>query len=181
MKLETERLIFRPLDDRDLQDLAEMLQDPEVVYAYGHEFNDDEVREWLVRQKDRMARFNFSLCALISKAEGVMIGQAGLTWQQCEGRKVLEIGYMLKKKYWHQGYAREAAVALRDYAFERLRAERVHSIIKTDNEPSRRVAEAIGLKCEKEFTARYYHGDMRHVLYTMSTDDWKNRKSERMD
>lgn len=34
-----------------------------------------------------------------------MIGQAGLTWQKCEDSDVLEIGYMLKKKFWHQGYA----------------------------------------------------------------------------
>ena len=101
----------------------------------------------------------------MEKDSGAVVGQAGLTMQPCEGAEVLEVGYLLKWKYWHRGYAREAARACRDYAFETLGAEKVFSIIRTDNLPSIRVAEGIGMRRERGFMARYYAGDMRHYLY----------------
>lgn len=61
MRLETERLMIRAIEDGDFQDLTEMLQDPDVVRAYEHEFTDDDVQAWLDRQKQRMSRFGFSL------------------------------------------------------------------------------------------------------------------------
>ena len=94
-----------------------------------------------------------------------MVGEAGLTMQPCEGQEMLEVGYQLKWKHWHKGYAREAARACRDYAFATLGAEAVYAIIRTDNLSSIRVAEALGMRREKEFTARYFAGDMRHYLY----------------
>ena len=78
---------------------------------------------------------------------------------------MLEIGYLLKKRFWHMGYAREAAAGCKRYAFEVLDADRVYSNIKTDNAASISVAQSIGMEREKEFTARYYNGDMQHYLY----------------
>ena len=99
-----------------------------------------------------------------------VVGQAGITWQDCEGQPVLEVGYLLKKRFWHQGYASEAAQACRDYAFRVLGAEKVSSIIKTDNAASIRVAQRNGMRREKEFAARYYNGPVPHYLYTV----WKD-------
>lgn len=96
-----------------------------------------------------------------------MIGQAGLTIQTCETQKVLEIGYLLKKKFWHRGFAREAAEGCKRYAFESLGADKVYSIIKADNQPSIRVAQAIGMKKEKGFITQYYNGDMPHILFSV--------------
>ena len=54
--LETERLILRRMDEGDLVDLAQMLQNPRVMYAYEHSFTDADVRAWLLRQRARYAR-----------------------------------------------------------------------------------------------------------------------------
>ena len=164
--LETDRLFLREMDERDLKDLSEILQDPEVMYAYEHEFTDQDVRDWLNRQKNRYERYGYGLWAAVLKETGEMVGQAGLTIQDCEGEKVLEIGYLLKKKYWHRGYAREAALGCREYAFGKLRASRVCSVIKIDNAASIRVAGAIGMKKEKEFLAQYYSGKKKHYLFS---------------
>lgn len=102
---------------------------------------------------------------LLRKDTGELIGQAGLTMQPCEGEEVLEIGYLLKKRFWHQGYAREAAEECRRYAFDVLRVDRVCAIIKIDNHASIRVARALGMRKEKEFITRYFNGDMLHALY----------------
>ena len=112
MIFETERLIVRELEQADFGDLAEILQDAEVMYAYEHDFTDKDVQEWLDRQRARYEQYGFGLWAVLLKPEGLMIGQAGLTMQPYRGEEVLEIGYLLKKKYWHRGYATEAALSL---------------------------------------------------------------------
>ncbi len=171
MILETARLWLREMDSHDKKDLVEMLQDPRVMYAYGHDFSDADVDEWLQRQIERYKKYGFGLWAVISKSSGEMVGQAGLTMQSYGDTEILEVGYLLKYRYWRHGYAREAAAGCRDYAFNSLGAEKVFSIIKTDNFSSIKVAEGIGMSLEDKFTTRYYAGDMEHYLYSVS----KNR------
>lgn len=166
MIFETERLQLRQMEQSDFSALAEMLQDPAVVYAYEHIFTNADVQQWLDRQRARYTRYGFGLWAAVLKETGEMIGQAGLTMQLCETQEVLEIGYMLNRAFWHRGYAREAAQGCRRYAFETLHAEKVYAIIKSDNLPSIRVAESIGMKKEREFVATYYNGPMRHFLFS---------------
>lgn len=167
MILETKRLILREMEQSDFNDLAEMLQNPDVMYAYEHDFSDEDVQVWLERQKMRYEKYGFGLWAMILKSTGDMIGQAGLTMQPYKGKEVLEIGYLLKQKFWHCGYAREAAMGCKKYAFENLNKEKVHSVIKMDNAASIRVAESIGMTKEDEFITQYYNGDMWHYLYSI--------------
>ena len=141
------------------------------MYAYEHAFSDAEVQEWLDRQFERYRKCNFGLWSVILKETDEMIGQCGVSMQEWKEKEVLEVGYLLKRKFWHQGYAREAAAGCRDYAFQVLGAHRVHSVIKTDNAASIRVAESLGMHREKEFVARYYNGDMPHYLYMVSKEE----------
>lgn len=167
MILETERLYLREMEQSDFADLAEMLQNPNVMYAYEHDFTDEDVQIWLDRQKERYKKYGFGLWAVILKPTAVMIGQAGLTIQPYRDKRVLEIGYLLKEKYWHRGYAKEAATGCKKYAFETLGEDKVYSIIKAYNFPSIKVAESIGMTKEDEFITRYYNGDMLHYLYSV--------------
>ena len=112
--METERLILRQMEWSDLNDLKEMLFDPKVMYAYEHNFTEEDAKVWLERQLNRYEQFGFGLWAMVEKKSGEMVGQAGITWQECEGEKVLEIGYLLKYRHWYKGYASEAAIACRN-------------------------------------------------------------------
>ena len=138
--LETERLALRRLRRADYADLCLMLKDEEVMYAYEHAFEDWEAADWLDRQLMRYEKYGFGLWAVILKETGELIGQCGLTMQEAGEREVLEVGYLFRKDFWHCGYALEAAAACRDYAFEKLGAEEVYSIIRDTNAPSRAVA-----------------------------------------
>ena len=109
MILETERLVLREMEQKDFQDLAEILQNPNVMYAYEHDFSETDVQEWLDRQIGRYRKYGFGLWAIQLKDTREMIGQAGLTIQTYKNTEVLEIGYLLKENFWHHGYAREAA------------------------------------------------------------------------
>ena len=80
--LETQRTFLRPLRQTDFADLAEILQDPAVMYAYEHAFDDREVQNWLDNQLRRYENDGFGLWAVISKSTGGFIGQVGLTRQE---------------------------------------------------------------------------------------------------
>lgn len=130
MILETERLYLRELNQSDYEALCRILQDEEVMYAYEHAFEADEVQEWLDRQIQRYHDYGFGLWAVILKEQGELIGQCGLTMQECNRGEILEVGYLFQKAYWHKGYATEAAIACKEYAFQTLNADAVASIIQ---------------------------------------------------
>lgn len=167
MILETERLYLRKMNQSDFEDLAEILQNSRVMYAYEHDFSDNDVQEWLDRQITRYKKYGFGLWAVILKNTDEMIGQAGLTMQSYKGTEVLEIGYLLKERFWHHEYASEAANGCKKYAFEQLNRDKVYSIIKSDNYASMKVAKSMGMKKEDEFVTQYYNGDMLHFLYSV--------------
>ena len=166
--LETKRLVLRRLRRSDYGALCLMLKDEEVMYAYEHAFEDWEAADWLDRQLMRYETYGFGLWAVVLKETGEVIGQCGLTMQEVGDSEVLEVGYLFRKEFWHHGYALEAAAAGRDYAFEKLGAEAVYSIIRENNGPSRAVAERNGMTVCGSIIKHYYGLDMPHLLYRIS-------------
>lgn len=163
--LETERLYLRELRQDDFTSLCRILQDEETMYAYEGAFNDCEAQEWMDRQIDRYQRWGFGFWAVILKETDEMIGQCGLTMQPWKEEEVLEIGYLFERKYWHNGYATEAARACKEYAFEKLGAKEVCSIIRDTNLASQRVALRNGMTKTDSWTKHYRGADMPHDRY----------------
>ena len=160
--------MLREMTDGDFPALCRMLQDPQVMYAYEHAFPDDESWDWLRRQQERYARDGIGLWAVVEKATGLMVGQCGLTWQDCGFEKpVMEVGYLLEKSAWHKGYAAEAARACRDYAFDRLGEAEVFSIIRDGNLASQAVARRNGMEVLGRFTKHYRGVDMPHLIFSV--------------
>ena len=95
-----------------------------------------------------------------------MIGQCGLTMQDCNGKQVVEVGYLFQKAYWHKGYATEAAVACKQYAFDTLNADEVFSIIRENNAASIAVARRNGMTETDRLTKHYYGMDMPHLVFS---------------
>ena len=122
--LETERLYLREMRQTDYQSLCRTLQDDIAMYAYEGAFSDAEVHEWLDRQLERYRKWDFGLWAVILKETGEMIGQCGLTMQKWKEKEVLEVGYLFERRYWHNGYATEAARACKEYAFDILKQKK---------------------------------------------------------
>lgn len=165
MILETKRLILREMTQDDLPALQGILQDEETMYAYNGAFDEAETQAWLDRQLSRYAQYGFGLWAVVLKESGGMIGQCGLTMQPWRGDEVLEVGYLFNRAFWHHGYATEAARGCMEYAFDRLGAKEVCSIIRETNLPSRRVAERNGMTMRDTWVKHYRGIDMPHVRY----------------
>lgn len=167
MILDTKRLYLREMDQGDFDALCEILQDEKTMYAYEGAFSDGEVQQWLDRQRSRYQQWGFGLWAVILKENGKMIGQCGLTIQPWKESEVLEIGYLLNRIYWHKGYAAEAAVACKKYAFDTLKAEEVCSIIRDTNTASQSVAVRTGMTRADSWTKCYRGVDMPHYRYVV--------------
>ena len=170
MILETKRLVLRELTQEDFGALCAILQDPEVMYAYEHAFSLQEAQEWLERQLGRYQKDGFGLWGVTHKETGRIIGQCGLTMQDCDGRQVMEVGYLFQKAHWHKGYATEAAIACRDYAFHTLGAQEVYSIIRDSNTASQAVAVRNGMTRVGSFTKHYYGMEMPHYIYRVEKE-----------
>lgn len=166
--LETERLVLRRLDKSDFSDLCKILQDAETMYAYEGPFSNEEVWEWLNRQLARYEQYGFGLWAVLLKETGELIGQCGLTMQPWKDREVLEIGYLFRRDFWHQGYATEAARACKEYAFEMLKASEVCSIIRDTNIASQNVALRNGMTARDSWIKHYRGVDMPHIRYSVT-------------
>jgi RimJ/RimL family protein N-acetyltransferase len=167
--LETDRLFLREFSDSDYNDLCEILQDKDVMYAYDHIFSDDEVKNWYNKLITGSYKKNgFGLWAVIHKNTNEVLGQCGLTVQELNGEEYLEIGYLFKKKHWHKGYAMEAALGCKKYAFEKLKAEKVCSIIRDTNIASQNVAKRIGMVKVNEIMKHYSNMDVLHYIYEIN-------------
>jgi RimJ/RimL family protein N-acetyltransferase len=118
------------------------------------------VAEWIDRNRRRYVDAGHGLWAMVLKSNGELVGDCGLTRQAVDGTEEIEIGYHVRRDLWGQGYAPEAARACREYGFGRLGADRLISLIRPENLPSRRVAEKTGLSLWKEVVWR---GSPHHV------------------
>lgn len=167
MILETKRLYLREMNPSDFNSLCRILQDEKAMYAYEGAFSDQEVQEWLDRQIYRYQKWNFGLWAAVLKETDKMIGQCGLTMQQWKDQEVLEIGYLFERSHWHQGYATEAAKACKQYAFEKLNASEVCSIIRDSNTASQNVAMRNGMVMKDQWIKHYKGFDMPHYRYVV--------------
>lgn len=165
--LETERLILREMVEADFPLLCKHLQDADVMYAFEHAYSDAEVQQGLEKQFRRYAQYGFGVWAVILKESGELIGQCGLSMQPCEDGELLEIGYIFQKEHWHKGYATEAAIACREYAFNELNADEVFSLIRDTNIASQNVAERNGMTIQGEFIKHYRGKDMPHYVFSV--------------
>ena len=166
MILETERLSLRKITKADFPVMCKYLQDSEVMRAWEHAFSDEEVWQEIETQLQRYKNNGFGVWAVILKESGELIGQCGLSMQPCDGREVLEIGYIFQKKYWHKGYATEAAIACREYAFHTLKADEVFSLIREDNIASQNVAKRNAMSIRGTYIRHYYGIDMPHYIFS---------------
>lgn len=176
--LETERLILRPLDERDVGDVFLYASNPNLsrhTLFNMHETLDDSlffVRDYLL---SRYANAEPDPLGIVLRADTLrsVIGGIGCHWIS-RTDSVMELGYALAEPYWGRGLIAEAGRALIDFVFREYAVERVQARVFDGNSASGRVAEKIGMKLEGTLrSCMLVKGKRRDVdMYAILRCDW---------
>lgn len=172
MVIETERLFLREMTEDDFHSLYKILADSNIMQHYPYIFDEGRVRNWIVRNIERYKTFGFGLWAVCLKETEELIGDCGLTMQLINGQIKPEIGYHIRADMQRKGYAKEAAIAVRDWTFMNTPFNIVYSYMKYTNEASAKTAVSYGCTQVDEFT-----DDMNEItkVFAISRDEWTNR------
>ncbi len=168
--METERLILREYTIDDFDALYEIMSDAETMQHYPAPFDEAKTRGWIEWNLDNYKKYGWGLWAVVLKETGEFIGDCGITLQNIDGKMLPEIGYHINKKYWRQGFAKEAARSVRDWVFEHTDYNAIYSYMKYTNIGSYSTAIANGMKKVKEYP------DPKNEIsyaYAITRDEWK--------
>ena len=170
--IETERLRIREYTEGDLDALAEILTDAETMKYYPRPYGISDVKRWIDWCMASYQKYGFGLWALELRGSGEFIGDTGISIQNIDGELLPEIGYHVNRKYWRQGYAKEAAAAVKNWLFENTDYGTVYSYMNRENLPSRATAEANGMKMIKE----YEDTDEVLSVYGITRSEWEKSR-----
>ena len=119
--LETERIRFSAWTEDDLS-LATLLWGVEDVTRYicaTGRFTKEDIQKRLLLEIDNEQKFGVQYWPIFEKATDELIGCCGLRLFPAEANSY-EIGFHLRKKFWGEGYASEAANAVIQRCFASL-------------------------------------------------------------
>jgi RimJ/RimL family protein N-acetyltransferase len=161
----------------DVEALFQCLGDSESMQFYSRPKTWEETMGWIKWCQKSYAAHGHGLWAVIFRENASCIGDCGLSIQMVDGVPEPEIGYHIRKDYWKQGLATEAALACRDYAFDTLNMPRIISCMHPDNVPSRRVAEKVGMRLEKSTQGRQNNPVVVYSMIKEMRDDLPHKKT----
>jgi RimJ/RimL family protein N-acetyltransferase len=141
--LTSARLGFRCWSEEDLPLALGLWGDPEVTALIGGPFTSDTVRERLTKEIAQMREHRVQYWPFFLLDSKLHVGCAGLRPYRAE-RRVYEFGVHLRRAFWGQGLAREAAHAIIAYAFDTLHAEALFAGHHPANEASRQLLLKLG-------------------------------------
>ena len=166
--LETARLHLRRFRRGDVDAIFAIIGDDVAMQYYPKTFNRGDAVQWIERNLRRYREHGFGLFAVTLKGSDEVIGDCGIVRQEVEGETRLEVGYHFRRDQWGHGYATEAANACMAMAFHVGGADKVISLIRPENVPSRRVAERNGMIVERQVM----HYGLPHLVYAMKREGY---------
>jgi RimJ/RimL family protein N-acetyltransferase len=182
--LETERLILRQFTSADVDLLAELDGDPEVMFYLtgGVTTTRDEIRDdylpAFMAYYQKSAGYGF--WAAIEKSAGEFIGWFHFRPEPEHPDDEPELGYRLRKKSWGKGYATEGSIALIDKGFSEFTVRRVLASTMTVNRGSWHVMEKCGMRRIREFHQDWPYSipgeDQGDVEYAITRDEWERQR-----
>lgn len=185
VKLETDRLLLREIEDADFRALHNYWSTREVWRFMPRGQPGEEVTKKLVQKaiSSRIARpRRYFRLAVTLKQNKDLIGDCVCRITEPGNYEDLAviigqayIGFFLDKNYWRQGYATEVAEALLLLGFDRLRLQKIFAWCDTENLASIRVLEKAGMKREAHFRRSVHiQGEWRDCyVYAILSDEWK--------
>lgn len=171
-KILTQRLILRAFTDEDLDAYAAMCADAEGMRYIGTGKTLSRSDAWrnMAMIVGHWYLRGYGMWAVEERKTGNMLGRVGC-WNP-EGWVGLEIGWSIRREFWRQGFATEAAKAAIEYAFTDMEQSEIISLIHPDNIASRRVAEKVGETVSQTTEVM----ENKVLIYKLTRDRWQMGK-----
>jgi len=181
MKLETKRLILRPLKKSDAKDSVEGLNNLNItkwLLVVGNPYTLKDAESWIkhtqnVFGKKKKEEYPFGIEL---KSESKIIGGMGL---DVKGDYKGKIGYWINERYWRKGYASEALEAIIKFAFNKLKLQRLETGVFAGNPSSGKLLEKFGFKKEgykrKSEICRADGKIKDEIRYGLLKEEWENK------
>jgi len=170
--IKTQRLTLKPHGTKYLNSTHVYASDPESTVYMIHLPNStiEETEQFLQGIEKEWTAHNQRVYEYAIILDGTHIGAVSLYLD--EACKVGELGWIINKAYHGNGYATEAANAVKDFAFssDKFKLEKIIAHCDYRNAPSIRVMEKIGLRFESDDGVRRYKGseeDVRDLVYSL--------------
>jgi len=175
--METERLLIRPWEERDLDAFAALNADAETMRFFPAPLTRDEVVALLDRIAPMTAE-GLGFQAVEEKQTGELVGMVGMAPAPANFAcaPAVEIGWRLAKHHWGKGYASEAARAWLAHGFDNLGLAEIVAFTYVGNTPSRRVMERLGMRREMHAVSESLHRNgewLDGYTYALLASDWK--------
>jgi [ribosomal protein S5]-alanine N-acetyltransferase len=168
--IETKRLIIREYSHNDIEKLNIILSNSITMSFWPAPFTLERTEAWVKTNMRRYKELGYGRWALISKDTGELIGDCGIMITEIDGTQEQDLGYIIHYPYWKNRFATEAAEACKEFALNDLGVKRLCANMAFNHEGSRKVAEKIGMKKEKEFYNKR-NRDILTYLYSISNND----------
>lgn len=176
-RLETERLVLRPVTLKDAEDMFEYAQDEETTYyVFDRHTSLKMTEESIVSffMEDPLGKFGIEL-----KETGKLIGTIDLRVKSKEKRAI--IGYTLNKNYQGKGYMTEAGKRILELGFEKLELDCIAALHDERNAVSGKVMERLGMQKEGvlRHVAKWKQGEwFNDVYYSILKSEYDELKKQ---
>jgi ribosomal-protein-alanine N-acetyltransferase len=169
--MQTERLVMRALRVEDAEALHPMYSDVDANH-YGSHPATVTLDDTVARLEKAVADTDWRAWAITLKGDDTAIGTVAC-YEKRQG-KVTEIGYILKRAYWGNGYVTEAVAALIDLLFSEGQ-RRIFADTDPDNAPSIAVVKRLGFTLEATLRAEWetHIGVRDSLIWGLLEDEWK--------
>ena len=152
--LTTSRLTLRPFSLADDISLHQIMNEPGIMQYFPRTDPPDmqRVQKIIQNQFNQWEEYHLGWWAVAPYGQKELIGWNGLQYLPETGE--VEVGYLLSKKFWGQGYATEGAQASIEYGFQHFKFDEIIGLTHPENTASQNVLK----KCGMSFThqAEYF-------------------------
>ena len=175
--IQTSRLLLRPLERSDCDDLFSLRSHPEVNRYTGNTpfATVESAKEMIERDINAMDEGEYVRFALIRDSDSKLIGTCGLFHFDEQCRRA-EIGYDLHPDVWGRGYINEALVPLINLGFAEMDLNRIEADVDPLNASSIKTLERLGFKKEGFLRERWIVNGVKAdtAFYGLLLSDWKS-------
>lgn len=169
-EIKTQRLLLRPLSVNDLEEVHEYAGNKEITkyMLYLPNNSKKETFEVLKKAEENWNKKELTACEFAIVLDDKVIGDISVS--RYENDDTADLGWIINPKYQGKGYATEAAIAVKDFAFNVLKYKKLIAQCDYRNNASSKLMEKLGMTLKDDAATRINKGDtekVRELMYSV--------------